>query len=120
MDEFLYIITSVPEKKLAVRISDRIVEKGLAMCAQVYGPVESVFYWNGKRERRREWICSAKAEASLYSEVEKEIRKMHPDKVPEIISFRIKMGLPEYMEWLSLANGQRRANDIHNRRDVKK
>ncbi len=121
MKGFLYIVTSVPGEKLASHISERLIGDGLAMCTQVYGPVESVFRWKGKTERRREWICSAKARASRYPEIEDAIRSMHPDKVPEIISFKVESGFPKYMEWLSSATGAGgRMDDIHHRRNVKK
>ena len=98
--EFVQIFTSVRSKKEAMRISDRLVRSRLAGCAQVLGPVESTFMWNGKVVKEREWICIVKAAAALYEEIEREIISAHSYEVPEIISFRVWKGSDNYLKWL--------------------
>ena len=98
--EFVQIFTSVRLKKEAMHISDRLVRSGLVGCAQVLGPVESTFMWNGKVVKEKEWICIVKAAAALYEEIEKEIISIHNYEVPEIISFEVWKGSDNYLKWL--------------------
>ena len=43
-----------------------------------------------------------KTKKSLYKEVEKEIKKLHPYDVPEIFAEEIKKGLNEYLDWIEM------------------
>jgi len=41
-----------------------------------------------------------KTRKSLFEELEKTVKNMHPYEVPEIISVEIDRGLSEYLRWI--------------------
>jgi len=99
-DNFLQVITTTDSKEKAERIAFILVEKGLAACVQVIGPVTSVYRWEGKVENTTEWICQIKTKQKMYNFVEKEILSIHTYELPEIIAIPITMGSKKYLEWM--------------------
>ena len=100
MTEYLQVITTTETKEDAQKIAHLIVEKRLAGCVQVIGPITSVYWWKEKIEEGDEWLCIMKSSQSLYAELEKTIQTIHPYEVPEIISVPIGGGSTRYLEWL--------------------
>jgi len=101
-DAFLQIITTTDSKEKAERIAFILVEKGLAACVQVIGPVTSVYQWNGKIEISAEWICQIKTIKDLYNSVEKEILTHHKYELPEIIAIPILTGSKKYLDRMQM------------------
>ena len=62
--------------------------------------ISSSYWWNNQIETSQEYLLEMKPKESLYKEVEQEIRKLHPYKVPEIFAEEIKEGLNEYLDWI--------------------
>ena len=48
MQEYIQVMTTVEQRSDAERIARTLVEKRLAACVQVAGPVTSYFHWEGK------------------------------------------------------------------------
>jgi len=100
-EKYIQILTTVEKKKDAEKIAKIIAEKRLAGCIQIIGPITSTYWWEGKLEKSKEYLLAIKTRKELYKEVEKEIKKVHPYKVPEIIAIPIIEGSEEYLKWLS-------------------
>ncbi|HUV38951.1 MAG TPA: divalent-cation tolerance protein CutA [Planctomycetota bacterium] len=100
MSDVIQVSTTTGTRDDAQRIADALVEKRLAACVQVVGPVTSTYRWQGNVERTTEWLCLIKTTAALYGEVESAIRELHPYEVPEIIAVPVAAGSRDYLEWL--------------------
>ena len=100
-NNFLQVFTTVPKKSDAEKIAQSLVRRKLSACAQIVGPVESVYNWKGKVEKSKEWLCIIKTKQSLYKKVEKEIQKIHPYELPEVIALPITEGSKKYLSWVS-------------------
>ncbi|MGI6419069.1 MAG: divalent-cation tolerance protein CutA [Thermoguttaceae bacterium] len=100
MNDYLQVVTTVQSKDVARRIADRLVEKRLAACVQIAGPIMSVYRWRGKVESAEEWQLRAKTRGSLYEAVEREILAGHPYEVPEIVALPIAAGSADYLAWI--------------------
>lgn len=98
--EYIQVTTTTETQADAQEIADVVVEKRLAACAQVIGPVTSTYWWQGKIETAEEWLCMIKSKAALYEELEKAIRATHPYEEPEIIATPIVKGSQGYLAWL--------------------
>ncbi|MEM2135476.1 MAG: divalent-cation tolerance protein CutA [Candidatus Freyarchaeota archaeon] len=98
--EYIQVVTTTGKKEDAKKIAQKLVEKRLAGCVQIVGPIESTYWWKGKVETSEEWLCFIKSEKSLFAELEKEIKEVHPYETPEIIAFPIVDGSKKYLEWL--------------------
>jgi periplasmic divalent cation tolerance protein len=95
----LQVITTTGAIEDARRIAGALVERRLAACVQIVGPIESVYRWQEKVETAQEWQCWIKTRGDLYSAVEQLIRELHPYDVPEILSMTAE-GSNAYVEWL--------------------
>jgi periplasmic divalent cation tolerance protein len=100
MEELIHITTTADSPETVEGIGRYLVEKRLASCAQIMGPIKSIYRWKGKVEETKEWICVIKSRKSLYEKVEAEIKRLHPYELPEIVATPIGGGLPGYMQWV--------------------
>ena len=100
MESYIQVITTAEKKEDAERIAIILVEKRLAACVQIVGPITSTYRWKGNIETAGEWQCMIKSRAGLYKEVENAIKSVHPYEVPEIIAVPILAGSDDYLEWL--------------------
>jgi len=101
MTDFIQILTTTDTKETAERIARRLLERRLAGCVQVSGPITSSYWWKGKIETSEEWACAIKTRAEQYPEVEREICAVHPYEVPEILAFPVALGSKTYLSWLA-------------------
>ena len=105
MTEFIQVTTSIDSKDGAQKIAQMLVERRLAACVHVAGPVTSTYWWQGKIEVEEEWTCAAKTREELYEEVEKIIREIHPYGEPEIVALPIAKGSKSYLDWITAETG---------------
>jgi periplasmic divalent cation tolerance protein len=101
MPDPLQVVTTTATKAEAERIATALVERRLAACVQIVGPITSTFRWEGKIQTAEEWLCIAKTRRGLYSLVENAIRELHSYQVPEIVATAIVAGSQAYLDWLA-------------------
>jgi periplasmic divalent cation tolerance protein len=100
MNDFLQIVTTTERQEDARKIADLLVERRLAACVQIVGPVTSVYRWQGKVESAQEWQCQIKTRQAILDDVADAIHEVHPYEVPEIVAVPIVAGSREYLSWL--------------------
>jgi len=105
MSEYLQVMTAAPSEQEAGRIAAALVERRLAACVQMIGPIESHYRWRGKIETEREWLCLVKTDASRYPELEATIRELHSYEEPEVVATPIVAGSRGYLEWIGESLG---------------
>ncbi len=101
MTEIIQVTTTTASKDDADRIATTLVDRRLAACAHVSGPIASVYWWQGKVERAEEWVCSVKTRDELFPLVEDSIRQLHTYEVPQIVAVPVVEGNAAYLRWLS-------------------
>ena len=101
MAEYLQVQTAAGSEEEAERISRDLVERRLAACVQVVGPISSRYHWQGDIETAREWLCLAKTEAGRFEEVEAAIRAAHSYEETEIVALPVSAGSAGYLAWIS-------------------
>ena len=100
MRDFIQVTTTASTKDQAAKIATAHLERRLAACVQVVGPIESHYWWNGKIEQSNEWLCIIKTIRERYPAVESTIRTNHSYEIPEIVACPIEGGSEPYLEWL--------------------
>ena len=100
MKEYIQVFTTTNKKDDAGKIARDLVEKRLAACAQVVGPIQSVYRWKGKIEEEEEWLCILKSRSDCYEKIEKRLKDIHPYEEPEILVFSVVKGSRSYLTWL--------------------
>ena len=100
MSDYIQTVTTTPTQADAEKIAQSLVEKRLAACVQIVGPITSVYRWQGKIETAQEWQCLIKSRQEFYERIDAAIRQLHPYLVPEIISLPIVTGSEAYLRWI--------------------
>lgn len=98
--DLIQVVTTTAEKDSAEKIGTRLLEKRLAACIQISGPVESSYWWNGRIETAREYLCTIKTLRDRFAAVEKVILDLHPYDQPEILATPVIEVTADYRAWL--------------------
>lgn len=106
MGKIIQVVTTGNSKEVMERIGRHMVEKRFAACAQVSGPIKSVYWWQGKIEETTEWICTLKCTSEDYEGIEEAIKNLHPYEVPEIYAIDVEKALPAYAQWVRAETSQ--------------
>lgn len=96
----IIVTTTTDSEEEARRIAQSMVGKRLAACAQISGPIESHFWWDGKLDSAKEWQCRLKTSRNRYQELEKEIEKMHSYELPQIVAIDVSAALSGFEQWI--------------------
>jgi periplasmic divalent cation tolerance protein len=100
MTPYIQIATTTATKEEAEQIAAVLIEQRLVACAQVTGPVASVYHWQNKVETGTEWLCMLKTREVLFERVTTAIRDVHSYQCPEIVAIPIVAASPDYLAWL--------------------
>lgn len=101
MSIFIQVNTTIDTREGAKKIADTLVEKRLAACVQVSGPITSTYWWQGQIKVAQEWVCTAKTQQGLYEAVEQAIRDVHSYEEPEILATPILAASQGYLSWVA-------------------
>ena len=101
MTDYIQIITTVESKDDAKKIAELLVDRRLAACVQIAGPVMSRFWWDGKINTAEEYQVIIKSRNDLFPEIESIITDVHTYDVPEILAIPILAAGKGYLNWLS-------------------
>ena len=98
--QYLQVQTTTDSRAEAMELSRAAVEARLAACAQVAGPVASMYWWDGGLERTEEWLVLLKLPADRYDELAAFITERHSYDEPEIVALPILTGSSAYLSWM--------------------
>ena len=97
----LLVLTNLPDRETAERISRGLIENRLAACVNILAPCVSYYRWNNGVQKDEEYPMLIKTTESRYAELEAAIKAAHPYDLPEIIAIPIERGLPGYLSWVA-------------------
>ena len=72
----------------------------LAACVQIIPRIRSIYRWKGEICDEEEHLLIMKTRSALFPALQDRIRELHSYEVPEIVSFPLSAGLPEYLNWV--------------------
>jgi periplasmic divalent cation tolerance protein len=105
VEKFVQLATTTASRAAAQRIAQAVVDRRLAACVQIVGPVESTYRWQGKVATAREWLCLIKTTRARYRELAAAVEALHPYDTPEIVALPIAAGSRRYLDWLAASVG---------------
>ncbi|MEV6982597.1 divalent-cation tolerance protein CutA [Sphaerisporangium sp. NPDC051017] len=100
MPEYVQVQVAVDDRATAAALARSAVEARLAACAQIVGPMTSVYRWKGEIEAAEEFLLLVKTTRERSGELTEHIRRGHPYETPEIIALPIEGGLGAYLRWI--------------------
>jgi periplasmic divalent cation tolerance protein len=98
--DVIQVFTTLDSQQAADNLGRTLVERRLAACAQVLGPISSTYWWEGAVESAEEWLCLIKTTWDAYGALEQAICESHPYDVPEILAVPVSAGHSAYLDWL--------------------
>jgi periplasmic divalent cation tolerance protein len=99
--ECVQVQTTAGSREEADRIAAALLERRLAACVQVLGPVESRYWWDGALESATEWLCLAKTTADRVDAVVGAVQDVHSYDTPEVIATPVTGGSERYLRWVA-------------------
>jgi len=96
----LAVLTTADAAEKAEALARGAVAARVAACAQISGPVTSVYRWEGDVLTASERQIRFKTTAARYPALEAYLLDAHDYDTPEIIATPIVAGNPDYLRWL--------------------
>ncbi len=100
MTDVVQVATTTGNREEAQRIAAELIDKHLAACVQLSGPITSYYHWEGRLETSQEWRLTVKTTLEMYDRVEETIRSLHLYDLPEILATPVVAGSDVYLQWV--------------------
>jgi periplasmic divalent cation tolerance protein len=91
--------TTVAQQEDALRLSRTAVRQNLVACAQIDGPIQSIYNWSDKLEEEREYRVTFKLIEGRLMDLERFIAREHPYETPEFVVVRATRTAEKYLNW---------------------
>ncbi|MFF3320365.1 divalent-cation tolerance protein CutA [Streptomyces sp. NPDC003035] len=96
----LTVLTTTDSAAKAQELARGAVEDRLAACAQISGPVTSVYRWRNAIETEEEWQVLFKTTEARYEALEAHLLARHDYDTPEIVATPAVRVSAAYLEWI--------------------
>jgi periplasmic divalent cation tolerance protein len=106
MADKILVLSTTGSKEEAQTIARALVERRLAACVNIVGPIESVYRWQGKVQTSAEYMLLVKTTAERFPAVRLAVRELHSYELPECIALGIDNGSDEYLNWIETSVAQ--------------
>lgn len=97
----IMVFMTTATKQEAQKIVRSLLDKHFIACANIIGPVDSEFWWQGKIDKAKEFLVLMKSDEKLFEKLSKTIKDIHSYEIPEILALPIVRGWAPYLEWLN-------------------
>jgi periplasmic divalent cation tolerance protein len=95
----IYITAGNAEE--ARTIGRALVEARLAACANVLGPMTSIYRWDGAVQEGKEAVLIAKTTTALVEALTMKVREMHSYDCPCVVALPVDGGNPAFIDWIA-------------------
>jgi periplasmic divalent cation tolerance protein len=92
--------TTVGNRADADRIAADVIERQLAACVQIDGPIASSYRWQGRIERSEEFRLGFKCLPSVLPALESHVLSTHPYDTPEWVVIAADRVGEKYLSWV--------------------
>lgn len=96
----LTVLTTTDSRAKAEALARGAVEARVAACAQVSGPVTSVYRWRGAVETAEEWQVVFKTTELRHADLEAHLVAAHDYETPEILATPVARVNADYARWV--------------------
>lgn len=100
MSDFILVYMTAANETEAVGLGRALVQDRLAACANILGPIRSIYWWEGALKDEPEVALLAKTRADLLPDLTALVKAMHSYAVPSIVALPIEGGNPDFLSWI--------------------
>jgi periplasmic divalent cation tolerance protein len=97
-----FVYVTAPNREDALRIGRTVVEERWAACANVLGPLTSVYWWEGKLQEDSEAALVLKTRGDLVDGLTGRIKELHSYSCPCIVALAINGGNGAFLDWIGV------------------
>lgn len=98
-NKYISVFVTVPNMKVANKITNFLIEKKLVVCVNMIPKIKSVYWWENKVCKSNELLLVMKTIKNNFNKIVKEVEKIHPYEVPEIVCIDITAN-KNYLSWI--------------------
>lgn len=109
----IFIYSTFPTKKEAKEIGEKLIQKKLAACVNIF-PIDSIYYWETPKKSKlstgqekivkdKEFVAIIKTQKKNFKKIEKFILENHSYDTPCILEIPIGRVTKKYLNWLNRA-----------------
>jgi periplasmic divalent cation tolerance protein len=102
MPSVFQVESTTDSREEAGKIAHALVEKRLAACVQIVGPIRSTFRWEGRVQDAEEFLLLCKVPEERLDEAIALIEELHSYDVPEVLAFEVAAGSRPYLGWVAV------------------
>lgn len=92
--------TTTENRTDAEQLAKHFIEKQWVACAQIEGPINSLYRWEGKIENTQEYRLTLKFFSNNKDNVHKCLLENHPYETPQWIVIEAAHVDPDYFAWV--------------------
>ena len=97
------VLTTTAQKQDAEKLALQLVERRLAACVNIVGPIRSVYRWKQNITNEPEYLLLIKTTAEHAPQLQAAFKELHPYELPECVELTVEGGSGEYLAWLAAA-----------------
>ncbi|MDQ8205433.1 divalent-cation tolerance protein CutA [Pelagicoccus sp. SDUM812003] len=91
--------TTAPDREIAQKLASLAIEKGAAACAQIDGPINSVYLWKDQVETDQEFRLWFKTTRRCLDALEELVAENHPYDTPQWVCLKAEKVSEKYLKW---------------------
>lgn len=99
MNDLLIGWTTVETGSDARRLAHELVERKLAVCVQIEGPIRSIYRWEGVVTESQEWRLVVKHVPAVSDELAAYWESTHPYSNSQWVVVAADFVAPDYLKW---------------------
>jgi myo-inositol catabolism protein IolS len=100
MDIVALVRVTTPDREVAGRITQELVNRRLCASVHVSGPIDSTYWWKDAVQHGNEFVCEVHTRPACVAQVVAAITELHPYDVPEILVSEARAGTAATAQWL--------------------
>jgi periplasmic divalent cation tolerance protein len=105
------VLTATATGDDAERLARALVERRLAACVSIVGPVRSVYRWRGAIQSEAEHLLIIKTTRARWLELREAVLALHGYATPEVLVLAAADGSADYLDWIRASVGSGAAPD---------
>lgn len=95
-----FVYTTWPSQRAANEAAKKLLEERLIACANIIGPIASLYRWRNKVEHAKEIVVIFKTRERLYSRVQKRVQQLHSYECPCVVKIETPKAINKFAKWI--------------------
>jgi len=101
MTDTRIVLTTVADKDDATRLAHELIERRVAACVNIVGPIGSIYRWQGQVQDDSEFLLLIKTTAEQTLQLRAALKSLHHYELPECVELSVTGGSEEYLAWVA-------------------